>query len=218
MPVDPVRVLVTGYPTLFLDGIREILTKASGIRVVGEATTAGAAAAMARVLRPEVVLLDIDMPDTQPADAVRSLRSLAPESRVLVLSTHEAFWLVHDMSSLDVRGYLLKSISRHELVATVLNSRADNGYLTLSISRSRLTQLNRGTPELLSKREKDVLSLVSEALSNAQIASSLDITEGTVKRHLRNIFVKLGAVSRIDAVNKGIAGSLISAPNGRRAQ
>ncbi len=211
----PVRTLVTGYPALFMEGLREMVSATSGLTVVGEATTAGSATAMAAVLRPDVVLYDLDMPGGRPAHAVRRLRESCPRARIIALSTHEEPALLRGLSDLDVNGYLLKSVSRHELLASVLSAPADDERVTLSISRTLLTHLN-GTTALLSRREREVLALAAEALSNAQIAVRLGIREGTVKRHLRNVFVKLGAVSRIDAVNKAIATSLISTPQSRR--
>ncbi|MGH3625514.1 MAG: LuxR C-terminal-related transcriptional regulator [Sciscionella sp.] len=204
---------MTGYPALFREGIRELLTMATELEVVGEATTAVAAVTMSAVLRPQVVLLDMDMPDSHPTFTLRHLYAASPGSRIIVLSMHEATWLVNDLADLRVSGYLLKSVSRHELLAAVLSAGTGDEHVTLSLSRDGLTRLNGRVR--LSTREWDVLTLTAEALSNAQIADRLGISEGTVKRHLRNIFVKLGAVSRIDAVNKAIATSLIYAPHGR---
>lgn len=211
----PIRTLVTGYPALFMEGLREMIAATPGLTVVGEATTAGSVAAMASVLRPDVVLYDLDMPGCRPVHTVRLLRESSPEARIIALSTREEPALVRNLTDLDVNGYLLKSVSRHELVAAVLSAPADDERVTLSISRSLLTQLN-DSDTLLSRREREVLTLAAEALSNAQIGMRLEISEGTVKRHLRNVFLKLGAVSRIDAVNKAIATSLISTPEGRR--
>jgi DNA-binding NarL/FixJ family response regulator len=207
-----VRTLVTGYPALFREGLRQLLLAAGGLEVVGEATSALATVSMVPLLQPNVVLLDLDMPDSHPTLTPRQLRAASPESRIVILSTHEATWLVNGLDELGVSGYLPKSVSRHELLGAVFSA-GDDEHVMLSVSRNGLTRLS-GEPGL-SVRERDVLSLTAEALSNRQIADRLGISEGTVKRHLRNIFAKLGAVSRIDAVNKAIAASLIPSPYGR---
>ncbi|MGA7808470.1 helix-turn-helix transcriptional regulator, partial [Bradyrhizobium sp.] len=117
---------------------------------------------------------------------------------------YEGPQLVQDLLAIGVRGYLLKSIHWQELVVAIRAVSADADRVVLGVSRESLRQVEQKSGiEMLSDREREVLHLVAQALSNSQIASRLSLTEATVKRHLRNIFVKLGAVSRLDAVNKG---------------
>jgi DNA-binding NarL/FixJ family response regulator len=110
-------------------------------------------------------------------------------------------------------------VDRQELVSAIRSVHQVPGRMVLSISRESMAQAHGSAENVLSPREAEILSLVARALSNAQIATRLRITEATVKRHLHTAFVKLGAVSRIDAVNKAIAASLISpaSPAGNRA-
>jgi DNA-binding NarL/FixJ family response regulator len=209
----PVSLLIVGPPTLFLDGLRGILETEAGIAVVGAAGTPQAALALASAAEPRVVLLDMEMVGGYPGQLIRQLRACTPRSRVIVLSTNEDARVVHELLSLGISAYLPKTVTRQELLSAVCGT--DDGRITLSLSRLGLEQISRTAVGPLSGRERDVLALAAEALTNAQIASRLRITEGTVKRHLRNIFAKLGAVSRIDAVNKAIAASLIPAPRAR---
>jgi DNA-binding NarL/FixJ family response regulator len=108
-----------------------------------------------------------------------------------------------------VNGYLLKSVTRHELVTSIRTVYRDPRRIVLSISQTSLARLSEPAPGL-SKREREVLVLAAQAYTNLQIAHELTIAEGTVKRHLRNIFKKLGAISRIDAVNKAVDRSLLN--------
>jgi DNA-binding NarL/FixJ family response regulator len=130
---------------------------------------------------------------------------------VIILSMYDAPLLLEKLLSAGIKGYLLKSITRHELVAAIRGSRSDHSRVLLSVSPASLARVQLQQACVLSERELAVLRLVAGALSNAQIAGRLSVTEATVKRHLRNIFAKLGAVSRIDAVNKAVAASLINA-------
>jgi DNA-binding NarL/FixJ family response regulator len=116
--------------------------------------------------------------------------------------------LLQSLLAVGIKGYLLKSVTRHELVAAIRGARADDGRILLSVSPTSLAAQARAT-SVLSDRERAILELVASAMSNTQIANRLYLTEATVKRHIRNIFVKLEAVSRIDAVNKAIAASMI---------
>jgi len=208
-----VSLLIVGPPTLFRDGLRGILEAEVGIAVVGAAGTLPAALALASAAQPRVVLLDMEMPGAHPGQLIRQLRARTPRSRVIVLSTNEDTHVVQELLTLGISAYLPKTVTRQELLSAVCGH--DDGRITLSLSRLGLEQISRTAVGPLSGRERDVLALAAEALTNAQIASRLRITEGTVKRHLRNIFAKLGAVSRIDAVNKAIAASLIAAPRAR---
>jgi DNA-binding NarL/FixJ family response regulator len=196
-------VLIVDDHALVREGLREILKTQDDMRVVGEAADHATTLALVAAHQPDVVLLDIDIPGGEAATTVSEIRSLSPRSHVIVLTMYEGPQLVQRLLAAGIRGYLLKSIHWQELVVSIRAVCADSDRIVLGVSRESLKYVQQGTSsETLSDREREVLDLVAQALSNAQIASRLHLTEATVKRHLRNIFVKLGAVSRLDAVNK----------------
>lgn len=212
--VDQTRVLIVDDHTLVREGLREILRTQADLVIVGEAGDSVAAVTAAGEEQPDVILLDIEIPGAEVTTTIRQIRSCAPGSRVIILSMYEGPQLLSALLAAGIRGYLLKSIHWQELAVAIRAVRADSSRIVLGVSSESLNQLGEGpTSDGLSAREREVLDLVAEALSNSQIASRLGLTEATVKRHLRNIFVKLGAVSRLDAVNKAevLRGSLRSA-------
>jgi DNA-binding NarL/FixJ family response regulator len=215
---EPTTVLIVDDHALVREGVRGILEAQDGIRVVGQAGDSTTTVALAAAEQPDVILLDIEIPGAEVTTTVRQIRACSPRSRVIILSMYEGPQLVQALLAAGVRGYLLKSTHWQELVVAIRTVVAHNDRVVLDVSRQSLTSIQPEQPRVvLSPREIEVLSLVGEALSNVQIAARLSLTEATVKRHLRNIFVKLGAVSRIDAVNK--AAQLQSRPpaprNGR---
>jgi len=211
-----ITVVLADDHALFRDGVREILEAHGGIAVVGEAATGDEAVERAARLRPDIVLLDVEMPGGDAAETVARIRTLAPQTRVIILSMHDGPDLVRRLIAAGSSGYLIKSVSGCELVAAVRSVRGDDGRIVISVSREGLA-LSPQTPDTtLSAREVEILRLVAEALSNHQIATRLNITVPTVKRHLRNIFAKLGAVSRLDAVNRAARGTLLAPPRIRR--
>jgi DNA-binding NarL/FixJ family response regulator len=123
--------------------------------------------------------------------------------------------LLRGLLAAGVRGYLLKSVHRQELVTAIRGAHRDTGRVVLNVSLESLARARDPAADPLSAREREVLELTAQAFSNAQIAAGIGITEATVKRHLRNIFGKLGAVSRIDAVNKAAAASYITVTDRR---
>lgn len=216
MPADDrTRVLIVDDHMLVREGLRRILQAQDDMDVVGEAGDSAAAVAAAARERPDVVLLDVEIPGGEAAATVRKLRGASPESRVIILSMHEGPVLVQELLAAGIRGYLLKSIHWQELVLAIRTVHLDPDRVVLGVSGQSLRSAGQGTGEgamALSAREREVLGLVGEALSNGQIASRLSLKEATVKRHLRNVFVKLGAVSRIDAVNKAAELGLFPSP------
>ena len=202
-PTDPTKVLIVDDHALVREGVRGILETQDDMRVVGQAGDSESAVLLAAAEQPDVVLLDIEMPGGEATTTVRQIQSCSPRSRVIIVSMYEGPQLVKALLTVGVRGYLLKSTHWQELVVAIRAVVAEDDRVILGVSRQSLTTVLQGPPqEALSSREREVLALVAEALSNGQIAARLSLTEATVKRHLRNIFVKLGAVSRIDAVNK----------------
>jgi DNA-binding NarL/FixJ family response regulator len=207
---ERIRVLLVDDHALFRDGIRGILKVQDDFVVVGEAGDSERALFLVAETHPDVVLLDVEIPGEKVTSTVRRVRLLAPDTRVIILSMHDGPRLLRELLALGIRGYLLKSISWQELVSAIRSSWADPSRVILSVSPESLAGACEAASPLLSPREREVLELTAEAMSNSQIATRLSLTEATVKRHLHNIFAKLGAVSRIDAVNKARAASLIS--------
>jgi DNA-binding NarL/FixJ family response regulator len=202
-PPDQITILLVDDHTLVREGLCEILGAQNDMRVVGQAEDSATTVALAAKERPDVVLLDVEIPGGEVTTTVSQIRNCSPSSRVIILSMYEGPQLVQALLAAGVRGYLLKSIHWQELVVAIRAVCADSDRIVLGVSQQSLRYVNQeSSTDVLSAREREVLGLVAQALSNSQIASRLCLTEATVKRHLRNIFVKLGAVSRIDAVNK----------------
>jgi len=200
---SPIAIVIVDDHALFRDGLREILQTQHDMVVVGEAGDSSAAVALAAETMPDIVLLDVEIPGADVAETVSQIRARSPRSRILILSMHEGPQLVQALLAAGIRGYLLKSIRWQELVVAIRAVHSDSDRVVLGVSRESLARVRQGrSPGALSARELEVLDLVAQALSNSQIAARLNLTEATVKRHLRNVFVKLGAVSRLDAVNK----------------
>lgn len=205
---DGVRILLADDHTLLREALRDVLLAEDDFRIVGEAGDAASVVRVAMRTRPHIVLLDIEMPGSQPADTVRELLAVSPDCQVIILSMYDDPWLVQQMLDIGIRGYLHKSVTRREVVTAIRDAVGDEQRVTVSVSHG--VPGNEHSPTaLLSLREFEVLTLVARAMSNRQIGARLSITEGTVKRHLRNIFGKLGAVSRIDAVNKATSAAII---------
>jgi DNA-binding NarL/FixJ family response regulator len=200
---DRITILIVDDHALVREGLREILGTQDDMRVVGEAEDSISTVALATKEQPDIVLLDIEIPGGEVTVTVSQILEYSPGSRVIILSMYEGPQLVQAVLTAGIRGYLLKSVHWQELVAAIRAIYSDSNRIVLGVSRESLGPVQQGpSPAALSSREREVLALVAEALSNGQIASRLRLTEATVKRHLRNIFIKLGAVSRIDAVNK----------------
>lgn len=214
-----IRILAADDHTLLRTALAELLNAEDDLQVVAQASSGRALAELVERHQPHVLLLDVEMPDHHPRAAVRGLLERFPALRIIILTMYDDQPLVHELLQLGARGYLHKSVSRAALLSAVRNAAREDDQITILVPRSGYTAGGDHTHEQetgpVSPREREVLTCVAEAMSNRQIAARLGITEGTVKRHLRNIFDKLEAVSRIDAVNKALAQKLIAAPRGR---
>ena len=219
VPTDRTRVLIVGPHALVRDGIRAMLTGHDDLSVVGDSGAGEPAVTLIARRRPDVVLLDLEVTGGPAEKEILRLREASPASDVIVLSPEAGPDLILAQLDCGARGFLLKSIQRPDLLTAVRAVREDSRVLVLGIPEEAVRRIgvppgllveparDRPRPAAgrvagLSARELEVLALVGQALSNGQIASRLALTEATVKRHLRNIFGKLGAVSRLDAVNK----------------
>lgn len=209
-----IRVGLADDHTLFRQGVREMLSTDDSIAVIGEAANGPAALALVAAHQPDVLLLDVEMPGPGAAAVIREVRRTSPQTQVVVLTMHDDADVVHELLGSGAAAYLVKTILRDELVAAVRSVAREPETVLLSISRrtaSRLdTQRSSTEPASpLTERELEVLRLTAQAYSNAQIASRLHITQATVKRHLTNVYAKLQAVSRVDAIRKATARRLI---------
>lgn len=215
MTDGPIRILAVDDHVLLREALCDLLSIEPDLEIVAQAGSGPEAVRLALRYKPDVILLDIEMPDTDPADTVRQLLADNPVLCIIILSMYDDAWLVTELVTLGVVGYLHKSSRRQTVISTIREVASGSGTVTVSVSPRSLrtpTANPHDAGGLLSDRELEILNAVASALSNRQVATRLAISEPTVKRHLRNIFEKLGAVSRVDAVNKATELNLISRP------
>ncbi|MFE2747499.1 response regulator [Streptomyces scopuliridis] len=208
------RIVIADDHTLLRDALAELIRGMGDFDVTAAVGDAPAAITMAAEHRPDVLLMDIEMPGNEdPARTVRAVQAASPDTKIMVLTMHDDPQLLQSLLPLGIRGYLHKTATHHALVAALRDACSQDG-LTVSLPpRPRSEPDPRPRPDVLSPRELEVIALVAAGHSNRRAATQLGLTEGTVKRHLRNIFAKLGAVSRVDAVNKAVAAGLIPPPS-----
>jgi DNA-binding NarL/FixJ family response regulator len=201
-----VRVLVADDQALVRAGFRMILDAEPDIEVVAEAANGREAVEAAARLRPDVALVDIRMPEMDGLEATRQL----PDSvRVVVLTTFDLDEYVYDALAAGASGFLLKDVSRDELVQAVRVVAAGDAVLAPSVTRRLVAEFARQRPaprptparlNVLTSREREVLELVARGLSNAEIAARLFVGEATVKSHVAHLLMKLHLRDRIQAV------------------
>lgn len=211
MKAAPTRLLVADDHTLFREGIAEICRTAPDLDVVAQAATGDEVLRLVRMTAVDVVLLDVEMPGP-PLDRTMTEISLVPAPpRIAILSMHDDARLVGRILSLGAQAYISKGSGREQLLAAIRAVRGQPGDAVICVPEKTVRELGEPRQNPLSARECEVLGLVSNGFSNAQIATRLYITEGTVKRHLTNIYLKLDVRSRMNAVNKARTMNLIGA-------
>ncbi len=218
--IVPLRVLVADDHRLFRQGLIGLMqTRRDLIDVVGEAATGREALSQAERLRPDVVLMDICMPDVDGLAATAQLRQSLPGTAVVILTASELDEHLYEAVQLGTAGYLLKSLDAEELFELLAGVARGEPAVTRTMAARMLrsvaqhnAQARLETP-VLTEREVDVLRLVAQGASNARVAEQLFITTNTVKAHLKNILEKLQLQNRTQAAAYAVRNGLLASEN-----
>src|SRR5215212_8119883 len=203
----PVRAILIDDHIMFREGLVSILaSRKADIEVVGHSSTGEEAFTLLRENSPDVVITQIDVDLHKAKEVLRRIREASPDSRIVVLTIFDNLRYVQALSKLGIDAYIHKTSSTRELVATIValmrEPRGEN--MVVSMPRGSLERMGDGPMGELSERETEVLVCVARGLSNYQIATELNLAESTVKRHLANIYQKIGVRSRSEAVRTAL--------------
>jgi NarL family two-component system response regulator LiaR len=210
----PIHVLIVDDHAIVRKGITALLATEPGIKVIGEAQNGRQAIAKARTLRPDVILMDLAMPEMDGITAIRHITTDQPDTRILVLTSFATDDRIFRAIKAGALGYLLKDSGPKELVQAIHRVHAGESSLHPLVARRLLQELSKPAPEhtsstRLTDRELDVLQLVAQGQTNRQIADELNIKEATVRTHVSNILSKLRLDSRtraaLYALREGLA-------------
>ncbi|HEV8193615.1 MAG TPA: response regulator transcription factor [Ktedonobacterales bacterium] len=218
----PIRLLICEDQTLMREGLHTVLELEPGFEVVGEAADGAEAVRLAEQLRPDIVLMDIQMPRQNGVQATAAITARDLPSRVIILTTFDYEDYVFDAIKAGAMGYLLKDTPAAELASTIRRVDAGEAFIQPKVATKLLMEFGRraasdrrpaehagegegregeSLPEDLSQREVDVLRLLAQGASNREIAEQLVLAEGTVKNYVSNILLKLHAANRTQAAN-----------------
>ena len=184
-----------------------ILASRGDIEVLGHASTGEDAFALIEKSEPDLVITQIDVQLKEAKEVLSGIRSVSPDSRIVVLTMFDNLHYVQALAKLGVNAYLHKSSSSEELLATIdaLGRDPDGDTVVISMPRDFLARMSEGPAGMLSERETEVLVLAARGFSNRQLSAELQISEDTVKRHLANVQAKMAVSSRSGAVRKALA-------------
>jgi DNA-binding NarL/FixJ family response regulator len=202
----PITVLVVDDHPMLREGVAAVLDLQDDMRLVGEAESGAAGVARFRELRPDVTLMDLQMPDITGVQAIETIRTEAPNAKIVVLTTYDGDVQALRALKAGAAAYLLKSSLRRELIDTIRDVHAGRKHIAPSMAEKIAVH---AIDERLSDRESDILRLVADGCQNKQIARSLAISEQTVKAHLKSIFSKLDVSDRTHAVTVALRRGII---------
>jgi DNA-binding NarL/FixJ family response regulator len=214
------RILVVDDHDIVRQGVTALIETQPGWTVCGEAQTGRQAVLMASELRPDIIIMDILMPDLNGVDAARQIRKAVPSAEILIFSGHEDDHLIQPSFDAGVRAYIFKSQASTHLVPAITSLLAGRPYLTPQVSGILFHQFDKGPSKSepgrrsetsLTGREREIIQLLAEGRSNKEVASLLDISTKTVETHRASIMRKLGIESLSDLVLYAIRNKIIEA-------
>ncbi len=209
-----IKILLADDHAVVRQGFRLILASQPDMEIVGEAGNGREAVDLAQQIQPDVIVMDVAMPELNGIEATRRLTRLAPRTRVLALSMHRDSVYVREILRAGARGYLLKDAVDHDLLAAVRAVASGHGYLSPEVSDAVLSDYRRHVTnplDLLSSREREVLQMIAEGKTNKEIALTLNLSVYTVDAHRGRIMEKLNLHSMGELVRFAIRNGLISA-------
>ena len=212
--METINILIVDDHTVVRDGLAVMLGRREEFAVVGEAKNGLEAVEKAHELQPDVILMDLRMPELDGVEAMRRIRAEDSVIKFLVLTTFDTDEYIFDAIEAGAKGYLLKDASREELFEAVRAVHRGESLIQPGVAArvlDRFAQLSHqgAAPDALSEREAGVLRLMAQGAANKEIAASLSISESTVKTHVTNIFQKLEVTNRTEAVTKAMARGII---------
>jgi DNA-binding NarL/FixJ family response regulator len=211
----PLRILVVDDHAVVRRGVRSLLESHEGWEVCGEATTGRDAVEQSRRLRPDVVVMDLSLPELNGLDATRHILKDAPETEVLVLTMHQSEELARDVLQAGARGYVLKSDADENLIAAVENLRQHKPFLTPTVTEFVLDGYIRDGADqdasrgAVTAREREIIQLIAEGKSNKKAASALNISVKTIEAHRANVMRKLHLRSVSELVRYAIRNKIV---------
>ena len=212
--MEVIKILVVDDHPVVREGISAMLQHEPDFRIVGEASNGREAIDRARELEPDVVLMDLRMPEIDGVEAISRIKAEKPETKFIILTTYSDDEYIFKGIAAGARAYLLKDAPREELfraIRTVSHGESLIQPVVASKVLDRLVELSQKTasPEALSEREIEVLKLMAKGVSNKDIADQLSITQSTVKTHITSIFQKLDVTTRTEAVTTALKKGII---------
>jgi NarL family two-component system response regulator LiaR len=209
---QPIRVMLVDDHMMVRRGLATFLKVFDDLELVGEAESGEAAVQLCAQIQPDIVLMDLMMPDMDGATATRLIRQQSPKVQVVVLTSYKEQELVQSALQAGAIGYLLKDVSADQLARAI--RAAHQGRATLSPEAAQALVNAANQPPApghdLTERERDVLALMVEGLNNTQIAARLVVSPSTIKTHVSNILSKLGVASRSEAVALALRSGLVT--------
>jgi DNA-binding NarL/FixJ family response regulator len=206
------RVVLADDHPVVRSGIRNLLEKASGIDVVGEASGGVEALRLAETLNPDVLLLDMEMPDLKGVEVAQKLRAMGSPVRILALSAYDDRQYILELLANGASGYLVKEEVPETIVEAVRGvARGEQGWVSRRVASQMADWIHTDEPGKmgLTSREMDVLRLVVAGKTNQEIGIALGISEKTVEKHLEGVFTKLGVASRVEAAVVAVRKELV---------
>ena len=202
--MKPIRILLAEDQTLMRQGLKTILELESGFEVAGEAEDGKAAVKLALQLRPDIILMDVQMPQMNGVEATAAICRAWPEARVIILTTFDRDDYVFQGVRAGAVGYLLKDLPSPKLIETIRRVHDGEIFIQPEIASRTLRAALHSPGELvepLSEREREVLVMLAQGIPNKEIADKLHLAEGTIKNHVSNILGKLQAQNRTEAAD-----------------
>ena len=214
--MDVIKILIVDDHAVVRDGLVTMFGRQTDFLVTGEAVNGLEAVEKARELQPDVILMDLRMPELDGVGAMNQIRENNPDVKFIVLTTYDTDEYIFDAIDAGAKGYLLKDASREDLFESVRAVHRGESLIEPGVAAKvldRLAQMSRqargGGPQVLSERELEVLRLMAAGAANKNIASDLAISESTVKTHVTNIFQKLEVNHRTEAVTQALQRGII---------